>query len=80
MKGFEVLQRYVKIADMTDLGYMATEFALEHDFDCLDIVTDEIEKRTMSDKAKVRSEIEETKARVNKEDSDKTKTIKGDTK
>lgn len=50
MDDLENLKRYVEIADMVDLRAMATEFAVEHDFDCLGIVTGEIRKRIELDK------------------------------
>lgn len=50
MSDLEILKRYVAIADMTDLRFLATEYALEQNWECLDIVTDEIERRDYEDK------------------------------
>ncbi len=58
MGDLEVLKRYVKIADMTDLRFLAIEYALEQTWECLDMVTDEIEKRTRADRAMTKDEMD----------------------
>lgn len=76
MGDLEILKRYVQIGDMTDLRYMATEFALEHDYECLEIVIDEIEMRTRADKAIMKTEMGRFQKKENEGLEDKPKTIK----
>ncbi len=58
MGDLEVLKRYVKIADMTDLRFMATQYALEQNWECLDIVTDRIKEKLILDRKKTTLDLE----------------------
>jgi hypothetical protein len=64
MFDIEVLKRYVEIANMTDLREMATKFALAHDYECLEIVIDEIEKRNRVDRKITTEELKSARGKV----------------
>lgn len=52
-----VLVNYVKIAGTEDLRILALEYAIDHDWAELEIVTMEIEKRKEADKAETQKRI-----------------------
>jgi hypothetical protein len=52
-----ILVKYVAIAETEDLRTLALEYAVDHDWGELEIVTLEIEKRVKADKAETQTNI-----------------------
>jgi hypothetical protein len=58
-----ILERYVLIADVGDLRYIANEFILSYEFDLLEIVVTELERRDKEDKANVKRVTESERSK-----------------